>query len=787
LRYNPKTRRVEISVGELCPRKAGRDDSVADIPEADPKRLFELTGGVPRNVLFDISCGGVDFRVTGRAEAVSEVGGTIRVSGLYFSRQNLSRLPDDRLLCLAYMLSRGGNSDASWQPVEIEALILNPDTGALERVVKQKTAAELEVVFMRRLTKKLGEAKVLAERARLVLPGAAAVRFPYPRLRQGQEAMMRTCYSAFCGGRRLFVQAPTGIGKTVSVLYPAVKFLGNGHCDKIFYLTAKTSTQAEAYRAAGLLFSAGARLRTLIITAKENCCLCRGIRAPDMPCMPGICPYADMPNEKMAAAVGRLLGLQSGFGPKAIIATAKEFGVCPYELSLELSEHCEIIVADYNYAFAPLVKLKRYFDNPEGAGRYIFLIDEAHNLADRTREMYSAELCSSDFAGLPGMASCEGSELHKALGEAAARLRGLRRLCRKDLTYDEAGLEHGFYIARELPEGLDSPFRDLCREIEPRPFKTGADPTTAGLAPLYRKLLRFLTVIDCFDESFLFFCRVEGKKTFVSIMCLDPSEILARQLDRIQAAVFFSATLTPLDYFSDILGGGEKSETLALASPFDITHLFVAAVDNISTRYEDREKSLPAIIAYIAAALSGRKGNYIAYFPSYEFMERAAAAFSAKYPRVEVLIQKKGMSREEKEAFLDAFRAEDSKMRVGFCVLGGSFSEGIDLPGSRLIGVIIVGVGMPGISNERNIMRDYYEQNQRPGFDYAYTYPGMNNVLQAAGRVIRSETDRGIVLLIDDRYATPKYAAMFPEHWRHIRHFTSPLALRAAVIDFWKG
>ncbi|MGI6167842.1 MAG: ATP-dependent DNA helicase [Eubacteriales bacterium] len=786
MRYNPKTQRVEISVGELCSRKAGRGGS-AVFSEADSKRLFELTGGAPRDILLDISCGGIDFRITGRAEAVSEVGGTIRLSWLYVGRENPSRLPDDRLLCLAYMLSRGGASNVFGLPVEIEALILNPDTGELNRVVKQKTAAELKAVFMRHLTKKLGEAKVLAERARLVLPGAAAVKFPYPRLRQGQETMMRACYSALCGGRRLFVQAPTGIGKTISALYPAVKFLGHGHCDKIFYLTAKTSTQAEAYKTAGQLFSSGARLRTLILTAKENCCLCRGIRAPDMPCIPGVCPYADVPGDKISAAVSRLLQLQSGFGPKVIIATAKEFGVCPYELSLELSEHCEIIVADYNYAFDPLVRLRRYFEDQTGAGKYIFLIDEAHNLADRTREMYSAELCSSDFAGLPGMASCEVSELHKALSEAAARLRGLRRLCREDLTYDEAGIEHGFYIAHELPKGLDTPFRALCREIEIRLFRAGADPTAAGLAPLYRKLLRFLTVMDCFDKRFLFFCRVEGKKTFVSIMCLDPSEILARQLDRIQAAVFFSATLTPLEYFSDILGGGEKSETLALASPFDISNLFVAAVDNISTRYEDREKSLPAIVSYIAAVLSGKKGNYIAYFPSYEYMERAAAAFSAKYPRVEVLIQKKGMSREEKETFLDAFRAEDSKMRVGFCVLGGSFSEGIDLPGSRLIGVIIVGVGMPGISNERNIMRDYYEQNQRSGFDYAYTYPGMNNVLQAAGRVIRSDTDLGIVLLIDDRYATPKYAAMFPEHWRHMRHFTSPLALRAAVIDFWKG
>jgi len=790
IRYNPKTGKVEISVDELCSKGAVEGHPAARDFLEHPEQVFELAGGILQELTLDICLRGVDFRVSGRAEAVSDIGGTLRLSELCVCREGSPRLPGEKALCLAFMLSRSGafsHSSGAGEPlVEIETLILNPETGEISRDIKQKTAAELEAVFLRHLKKKLGEARMFAERARLVLPGAAAVKFPYPRLRAGQEAMMRACYSAMRGGRRLFVQAPTGIGKTISALYPAVKFLGHGHCDKIFYLTAKTSTQAEAYRTAGLLFSAGAHLRILVLTAKESCCLCRGTKTPDMPCSRGICAYAGVSGERVAAAVVRLLELQNGYGQKIIIKIAREYGVCPYELSLELAEFCEIIIADYNYAFDPLVRLKKFFEDPQNTGRHVFLIDEAHNLAGRTREMYSAALCSSDFTRLLGIYRGE-PELAAALNEAAGRLRGMRRLCRQDMMRDEAGVEHGYYISRELPEGLELPFRALCGECERRLFKPAADPAAAELAMLYRKLLRFLAALEYYDERFLFFCRVEGGETIINIMCLDPSEILARHLGRSEAAVFFSATLTPLEYFSDISGGGDRAETLALASPFDISNLFVAAVDNISTRYEDREKSLPGIVACIAAVMSGQKGNYIAYFPSYEYMERAAAKFSTKYPGVQVLIQKKGMSREEKEAFLSAFRAEDHKMQLGFCVLGGSFSEGIDLPGSRLLGVIVVGVGMPGISSERNIMRDYYEQNQRSGFDYAYTFPGMNNVLQAAGRVIRSDTDRGVVLLIDDRYATPKYKAMCPEHWRHMQHFASPLSLRAAIIDFWKG
>ncbi len=794
MRYNNKTGQVEIFLSELCRPRRGRARPGADsrfgyLPAIPPEIS---AGGSPRDAVICEKLEGVDFKISGRADAVViNTGGAdktkcgIKVSEIFIAGGDDTEgniMPDDEAAIIAYMFCKLNNEDAA----EVEAVIFDPATGVVTKNSQRKKFSALEATFKKHLTGKVGEARMLAERSALIMPGAAAVKFPFAKLREGQENMMRECYDAMRNGERLFVEAPTGIGKTLSSLYPAVKFWGNGRCDKIFYLTAKTSTQAEAYKAAGMLFQGGAKLRTIILSAKENCCLRRGIKPPDQPCGPRECSCFASSEEKMTAAIWHLLALQNGYGQSVIVKTAKEYGVCPYELSLNLSEYCEIIIGDYNYAFDPLIRLKRYFENPENTGRYVILVDEAHNLADRTRGMYSAEINTGDMLALYNKIKCEESELTGAMKDSLDCLFAMHSLCRDDMTKDETGAETGFYTCRERPENFDQSLNALLKECELRIFRHDDDPLRGEISSLSKKIMRYLAAAEYFDERFLFYCEVSGGGVRAIIYCLDPSALLEKCLGRIDAAVMFSATLTPLDYFSDILGGGKKARTLALASPFDISNLFIGAVDNISTRYEDREKTLLKTVSYIAAAVAGRRGNYIVYFPSYRYMEKAASAFSQKYPKVSVLIQRKGMTREEKEQFLDEFRRDDGNMRVGFCVLGGSFSEGIDLPGSRLIGVVIVGVGMPGLSSERNIMKDYYELSRESGYDYAYTYPGMNNVLQAAGRVIRSDTDRGVVVLVDDRYATPKYAAMYPEHWRQMQHFTSAASLNEAISGFWK-
>jgi Rad3-related DNA helicase len=310
------------------------------------------------------------------------------------------------------------------------------------------------------------------------------------------------------------------------------------------------------------------------------------------------------------------------------------------------------------------------------------------------------------------------------------------------------------------------------------------DENEIAVWSLSSKLKRFEVISEYFDRAFITFIELEGDARTVKLICLDPSTVLDARLSRAHAAVLFSATLTPIDYFVDILGGQKGAVKLSLPSPFSAEHLCLASVTGISTRYEEREKSYKKLVSIIAAAVSGKKGNYIVYFPSYDYMERVHKLFSEKYPTLATVCQTRGMSAAEKERFLDSF-AVDGKLRIGFCVLWGSFSEGVDLPGRHLIGTVIVGTGLPGISNERNILRDHYEVTRERGFDYAYVYPGMIRVLQAAGRVIRREEDVGVVVLVDDRYADARTQALFPEHWKDVEYAGNASELAEIVRDFW--
>jgi Rad3-related DNA helicase len=271
------------------------------------------------------------------------------------------------------------------------------------------------------------------------------------------------------------------------------------------------------------------------------------------------------------------------------------------------------------------------------------------------------------------------------------------------------------------------------------------------------------------------------------LYCLDPSGQLSEALCRAEASILFSATLTPTDYFADILGGGKGAVSVSFRSPFPSENLCVAVADGVSTRFEDRENSYKRVASCIAATVSAKAGNYMVFFPSYSFMERVHKIFSAKYPQVKTFLQKRSMTYAERDAFLDSFKDDSGRLRIGFCVLGGSFSEGIDLPGRRLIGALVVGVGLPGISDENNIIRDYYEEKSGFGYDYAYTYPGMNSVLQAVGRVIRTESDRGIAVLIDDRYADPKYRTLFPQEWKNVKFAGDAQSLAEIARRFWKN
>lgn len=689
-------------------------------------------------------------------------------------------------ICNAWLLIKRRNNELA----EVRLTRYRPSDGAAQTTSSVWRAEDLEDRVSFLLGRVAWRLSYLADHASVRLPSAAACRFPYPTLREGQKKLLDTCYRAIRHGKRLFVQAPTGIGKTVSTLYPAVRALGEGHCDKIFYLTAKASTRREAFGAARDICNAGGRLRTVVLTAREQLCQNAAAKADPIGvtahCNPDCCPLAAGFYDRVPVALCDLLDRGNGFPRMVIEQAARDYALCPYELQLELSEFCDTVICDYNYVFDPTASLRRYFAQDGTGGRFVLLVDEAHNLVDRARGMYSAELTLSDaqaaWTSLTGGAA-EMPEDANALGEFVRALKTLRKLCREDRQIDAQGTSHGYYLSHGDSEVCRIlPTVQACRDYLTKQTASGC--TDPNVSAFWGAVKRFLVIAERYDSHFLTFLELHGRDLRMKLVCLDPSSVLDEILKRMRATVFFSATLTPTDYFAAVLGGARGTVRLSLPSPFDTRNFCLVAVSGVSTRYVDRESNAKKVAACIAATISGRAGNYIAFFPSYAYLVRVLAVFREKYPKVEVIEQMRDMGQSGKETFLSHF-ADDGKLRVFFCVLGGSFSEGVDLPGGRLIGVITVGVGLPGLSSDRNILREYYDAQEVCGYDYAYTYPGMNRVLQAVGRVIRREEDRGIAVLIDDRWREERFRRLFPEHWQGIQYAGNARELANIVSDFW--
>lgn len=807
MKYDIERAAVTLSVTELCalaltcgdldlrPGKTKRFSSERASVGAAVHRKLQAEAGV----LYDAEVNmtnttvyrGITFEVSGRADGILRtepltVDEIKTVGGKAFDLPP-APMHDAQVKCYAYFLAR----ERGLETVSTRLTYYRIDDGKTKYLTASHSAASLRSFYLELLSRIEYRARILIERETVLRPSVGSARFPYPSVREGQDMMIRECYRDIRAGKRLFVEAPTGTGKTLSALYPAVRALGEGHCDKIFYLTAKASTRREAYRAAAQLFEHGAHLRTVVLTAREQICqnelAKRDTAGISRHCNPLDCPLAKGFYDRCGAAVCEALSGGYGFARQTVLEIAERFGICPYEFQLELSQYCDTVICDYNYAFDPLVYLRRYFEPEALAGnRYVFLIDEAHNLADRASAMYSAELKLSQSAALWRSLPESETQIRGALEKLNVTMQGFRRFCRDTLQKDENGVERGYDLCRAPMESFCKLVTSVRTELESWLRGHRGDAYEVAVYTLTAALKHFETVAEYYDERFLTFLTVEGDERTVRLICLDPSSILNSCLSRAYASVLFSATLTPSDYFADILGGGKGAVRISVPSPFNASQFCLAAVPSVSTRYEDRAKSYRKIAGLIAATVSAKAGNYIVYFPSYDYMEQVLEQFSAKYPQVETVVQTRGMTAEQKEAFLDAFR-EDKKLRIGFCVLGGSFSEGIDLPGRRLIGTVIVGTGIPALSNERNILRDYYETTRERGYDYAYTYPGMNRVLQAAGRVIRREEDRGVIVLIDDRWADVRYKMLFPDHWNHVRYANNALELAETVSCFWKN
>lgn len=576
---------------------------------------------------------------------------------------------------------------------------------------------------------------------------AKALAFPFNHYREGQRKLAGAVYKTIQEKKTLFAKASTGIGKTISTIFPAVKAIGEGHLERIFYLTAKTITRTAAEEAFRILHAKGLKLTVVTITAKEKICF-----QDQVNCDKAECPFANGYYDRINGAILDILQHESLLTRPVIEKYARKHTVCPFEFSLDLAYAADVVICDYNYIFDPRVSLQRLFEDQKK--KTVLLIDEAHNLVDRAREMYSATVNKADFLAL-----YKAYKGNKALIAKSAKAVNDRLLEKK---------KQSQVLGKELDEKLVHAVDAFAYDAEEELVRSGdADEL---LLHTYFAAQAFVKIAGLYDKRFTSYMTLDGNDVSLKLFCLDPSHQLKRMGKGFRSKIFFSATLTPAGYYMDLLGGKAEDYVLSIPSPFERENTEVI-IQPLSTRFRDRERTLDPMVAFMTNLLEKRSGNFLVFFPSYKYMEMVYERFAAAAPDVQTIVQHGKMTEIDKEVFLEAFQEKENRDErlVGFAVLGGIFSEGVDLKGSRLQGVIIVGVGLPQIGLERDIIKDYFQANGHNGYDYAYVYPGMNKVLQAGGRLIRTDTDKGTIALIDDRFLQPKYQAMLPYEWQHWR------------------
>lgn len=592
--------------------------------------------------------------------------------------------------------------------------------------------------------------------------------FPF-EYRPGQKKLVSDVYRTIMRQKLLFMQAPTGVGKTISTIFPAVKAVGEELADRIFYLTAKTITATVAKETFALLEKNGYRAKTIQITAKEKLCLC-----DEMECNPVNCPYAKGHFDRVNDAVFDLLCRCEMIERDDILSQADRYTVCPFELCLDTASWCDNIICDYNYVFDPNVYLKRFFQ--EGIkGDYIFLIDEAHNMVERSRQMYSAQIYKEDFLTVKRIMKEHSRSIEKALEKCNKILLGMKRECENYTVYDTLG-------------NMVFSFMRLMTLLDEFLQKANEFPGKKDVMDFYFELRNFLNIYDLVDEHYVMYSELEADGRFMlKLFCVDPSLNIQKRLDKGKSAVFFSATLLPVNYYKSLLSTKKDNYAIYADSTFDSKKRLLAMATDVSTRYTRRSRSeYERIAGYINAVVMQKTGNYMVFFPSYKMMNDVADIYCEKYAdETELMLQKNNMSEAEREEFLDRFSEESDKALVAFGIMGGIFGEGIDLKNDRLIGAIVVGTGLPQISNERTILKDYYDAENGSGFDYAFRYPGINKVLQAAGRVIRTTEDTGVILLLDERFWQRDYDLLYPREWSD-RKPCNIANVGKLVADFWE-
>lgn len=627
--------------------------------------------------------------------------------------------------------------------------------------------------------------------------------FPF-EYRKGQKELVTYVYQTIYHKRKLFVEAPTGVGKTISTAFPSIKAMGEGMAQKIFYLTAKTITRTVADDTIELMRRQGLKLKSVILTAKDKICFME-----ETECNPEYCPYAKGHFDRINDAIYDLLTHRDNFNREAIEEYAAKHQVCPFEMCLDMSLFADAVICDYNYLFDPHVYLKRFFT--EGVREdYIFLIDEAHNLVDRGREMYSAVLKKEDFLALKKIVKEYDEKMYRQLERCNRELLELKRECEDYAYLDDVEAAPFVRALVRLSSIIDT----YLEEHEESPVKK-------DILDFYFEVSHFLLINDKLDKNYVIYTQMESDGGFsIKLFCVNPSKNLQECMMRGRSTILFSATLLPIQYYKQLLGAEEGDYEVYAHSVFDPRKKGLFIAGDVTSKYSRRsDMEYYNIAAYIHKIVGQREGNYMIFFPSHVFLQNVYDVYSRYFldeTQVECLMQEEYMDEGSREAFLARFTIEKttgtmlsdlelenfihmeieeedeyglveqgpSKTLLGFCVLGGIFSEGIDLKNDSLIGAIIVGTGLPQVCNEREILKKFFDSQGDNGFDFAYKYPGMNKVLQAAGRVIRTVEDVGIVALLDERFLTVSYKRMFPREWEEYER-VSLEQIEKRVERFW--
>ena len=671
------------------------------------------------------------------------------------------------------------------EKISIQMTYCNAETEKIKRFVQEYSREELTEWFETLIDSfKLWSDFLFAERRKRT-ESIENLEFPFS-YREGQKKLVTSVYRCIEQEKNLFIQASTGVGKTISTVFPAVCAMGQDYTDKIFYLTSKTITRTVAEETFMLLRDNGLHIRTVTLTARDKLCVLE-----ERDCNPEKCSRAAGHFDRVNAAVYDMITNESVIDRETVLKYADKHQVCPFEMSLDSSYWCDGIICDYNYVFDPNVALKRYFGE-SSKGDYVFLVDEAHNLVDRARQMYSAVLVKEDFLKIKKLVKNYDKALYNSLEKCNAKLLEYKRKCDTINVLEYLGT---------FPALLERCYVRMQNFLENH--KTY--PHQEELMPFFFQVRHFLNMYDCMDEKYIVYTEHDEEGKFkLKLFCVDPSGNLRQRLEQSRSTVFFSATLLPVNYFKEMLTSETGDYAVYAESSFDSSHRRVIIGRDVSSRYTRRNsREYQKVCRYIADTVHAKPGRYLVFFPSYRYLESVKEEYLKLYGSNEIYLEEPederqlsgemliaqdiSMSEQKKEQFLKLFEnTKDDIILIGFCVMGGIFSEGIDLKRDSLIGTIIVGTGIPMISRERNLLREYFDNCGKDGYAYAYVYPGMNKVLQSAGRVIRTEEDCGVIVLLDDRFLTPEYEKLFPREWREV-YMAVNNNFRDILSDFWKN